>query len=242
MNELTVLAQDLERIAAESGADLFGVADLAPAKDFIQEQGGVFVAAFPRAISVGMRLSPAMVEQVADRKSVGAARTYRFYVYDAVNPSLDRISTLLTRRLVQSGYRAYLVPASNTVDKERLCGIFSHKLAAHLAGLGHIGKACLLVTERYGARVRFGTVLTDAPLPAGQPREASCGECNRCVEACPTRAFTGVEFRPQDPRDVRFKAHLCDRFMEHREKTVGARVCGLCVLACDGSDTASSSF
>ncbi len=234
MDGAELLIQDLKQIALEGGAELLGVADLSPAREFIEEQGGSLVASFPRAISVAMQLSPAMVEQVADRESIPAIRTYRHYVYQVVNPDLDHISAAIVRRLVRSGYRAYLVPASQTVDSERLRGVFSHKLAAHLAGLGFIGKGCLLVTEKYGARVRFGTVLTDAPLPVGRPLDRGCGECNRCVEACPTHAFTGVEFRPEDPREVRFRAELCDRYMGHREKTMGARACGLCVLACDG--------
>ena len=234
MDDAAVLTRDLRQIALSGGAELFGVADLAPARAFIEEQGGPFVASFPTAISVAMHLSPAMVEQVADHESVPATRTYRFYVYDVVNPSLDQISAAIVRHLVRAGHRAYLIPASDTLDKERLRGIFSHKVAAHLAGLGHIGKACLLVTEKNGARVRFGTVLTDAPLEADTPLDKGCGECNRCVEICPVHAFTGVEFRPEDPREVRFKAHLCHRYMDHREKTMGARACGLCVMACDG--------
>ncbi len=247
MDDAAVLTGDLGRIAAEAGADLFGVADLAPARAFIEEQGGPFVAAFPRSVSVGMRLSPAMVEQVLDHKSAPLIRNYRHYVYQIVNPELDRVCAAICRRLVRAGYRAYLVPASDTVDKERLCGVFSHKVAAHLAGLGYIGKACLLVTEKYGARVRFGTVLTDAPLEIANSLSheerarirKGCGECNRCVEVCPAHAYTGVEFRPEDPRDVRFKAHLCDRYMEHREKTPGTRACAMCISACDGSTHAN---
>lgn len=239
MKDATQLAEELKTIAVDNGADLFGVADLTGARAFIEEQGGQLLAAFPRAISVAMRLSPVMVEQVADKESVGAAKTYRFYVYEAINPNLDRITTLVTRRLTQEGYRAFMVPASNTVDREKLRGVFSHKLAAHLAGLGFIGKSCLLVTDQYGAQVRFGTVLTDAPLASGKPKEGECGACSRCVEVCPPKAFTGIAFRPQDPRAVRFKAELCDRFMSHRLEKVGAFVCGLCILACDGTPHAS---
>lgn len=235
VEDIALLATDLRRIAAEGGTDMFGVADLVPARAYIRELYGDYVAAFPRAVSVAMQLSPAAVEQLVDHKSVPPTRNYRWYVYQVVNPNLDRTSAMIVRRLVQAGYRAYLVPASDTVDKERLLGSFSHKLAAHLAGLGFIGKACLLVTEKYGARVRFGTVLTDAPLEASAPMDGKCGECNRCVEICPVHAFTGVEFRSEDPREVRFKAQLCSAYMEHREKTLGARSCGRCVLACDGT-------
>jgi epoxyqueuosine reductase len=234
MDGAVPLIQDLKRLALEGGADLFGVADLAPARAFVEEQGGPLITSFPRAISVGMHLSPVMVEQVADRDSVPAIRTYRFYVYQVVNPSLDQISSAIMRRLVQAGYEAYLVPASDIVDKERLRGVFSHKLAAHLAGLGYIGKSCLLVTEKYGARVRFGTVLTDAPLETGTALDRKCGICSRCVEICPVQAFTDVEFRPRDPREVRFDAQRCDRYLDQRENVMSARACGLCVLACDG--------
>lgn len=235
MENIALLAADLRQIASQGGADLFGVADLTRAQPFVRDLNGDYVAAFPRAISIGMQLSPAMVEQLADHKSVPSTRSYRWYVYQVINPNIDRTSALLVRRLVQAGYRAYLVPASDTVDKERLLGSFSHKLAAHLAGHGFIGKSCLLVTEKYGGRVRFGTVLTDAPLEAGVPMEGKCGDCNRCVEVCPVKAFTGMEFRPGDPREIRFKADLCHAYMDHREKTMGARSCGQCVLACDGS-------
>ena len=249
MENVANLTSDLRQIAMSSGAEMFGVADLAPAREFIEEQGGTFMASFPRAISVAMNLSPANVEQIVDHASVPATQTYRFYVYQVVNPQIDQISAAITRHLVRAGHRAFLVPASGDrgyikptsqeerekVERERTGGIFSHKLAAHLAGLGFIGKACLLVTEKYGARVRFGTVLTDAPLEVGKPLDRGCGECNRCVDICPVHAFTGVEFRPEDPRDVRFKANLCLRYMDHREKTLAARACGLCVMACDGA-------
>lgn len=239
MNDIAVLGEDLRRIAIDGGADLFGIADLAPARDLIEEQGGAYVAAFPRAVSIAMHLSPAIVEQVIDHHSVPATKSYRFYAYQVINPGLDRVSGLLVRRLVQAGFRAYLVPSSETVDKENLRGVFSHKVAAHLAGLGYIGKACLLVTKPYGARVRLGTVLTDAPLEPGTRVDGACGDCNRCVEACPPRAYTGVEFHMEDPREVRFKAHLCERYMDHREKAMGARACGQCIRVCDGSNLAS---
>ncbi|MDA8219779.1 MAG: hypothetical protein M0Z94_19445 [Dehalococcoidales bacterium] len=83
--------------------------------------------------------------------------------------------------------------------------------------------------------MRFATVLTDADLPVDLPVAGRRGDCNACLEACPPRAFTGVEFRPEDAREVRFQADLCDRYMQYREKAVGYKVCGRCVLACDGS-------
>ncbi|NIO36787.1 epoxyqueuosine reductase, partial [Candidatus Bathyarchaeota archaeon] len=52
---------ELERTAKELGADLFGVADLTVAQDFICKQGGEHLRRFPRAISIGIRLLDAVV-------------------------------------------------------------------------------------------------------------------------------------------------------------------------------------
>ncbi len=236
MIESASLVSDLRDIAVGSGADLFGVADLSPARSSIEGIGGAAIAAFPRAISIAMLMSPDMVEPIVDRENIQGMRAYRYYNYEVLNQGLDRIDSLLVRRLRREGYRAYLVPASD-LDRQRLHGVFPHKTAAYLAGHGFIGKACLLVAGRYGARLRLGTVLTDAPLEPGAPKEGTCGDCHRCVEVCPPKAIKGVEFRPEDPREARLDARLCHAYLDGVEKTLGTRSCGLCLMACDGSHT-----
>lgn len=228
------LKDELRARALSDGVELFGVADLRPAHDFIVQQGGGFLARFPRAVSLGMPLARAMVEPLADRTNDAAALTYHYYIYEVVNRQLNATALAVANRLQRAGRAAYVVPASQMLSKEKLAGVFSQKLAAHLAGLGYIGKSCMVVAPGYGARVRYVTVLTDAELPADKPAEGSCGKCVACVEACPPRAFAGVEFLADEPREVRFRADLCNLYMAHREKTIGCRVCGQCVVACDG--------
>jgi len=228
------LRGSLRAQAMQSGAEFFGVADLRPAMDFVVAQGGEFLRRFPLALSIGVPVARGMVEPLADRANDAAARTYHYFIYEVVNRRLNAIALDLANALESQGHAAYVVPASVALDRGRLMGLFSHKLAAHLAGHGFIGKSCLVVTPRFGGRVRWATVLTDAPLPADEPAEGECGACNACVEACPVHAFTGVEFRPEDPREVRFRAEQCEGYLAHREKTIGARVCGQCVAACKG--------
>jgi len=76
-------------------------------------------------------------------------------------------------------------------------GLFSHKMAARLTGLGWIGPNYLLITLGIGPRVRWVTVFTDAPLKAGEPMPDRCGDCRLCVETCPPKAFTGRPFDPE---------------------------------------------
>ena len=224
----------LKQIADTSGADFFGVADLAPARDAILAQGGAAVADYPRALSVGIALLHTIVDQLPQRAERALAIGYRQHAYDVVNLRLDLIASQLGSRLQREGYRAYPVPASRRVDDARLCAIFSHKLAAHLAGLGWIGKSCLLVTPQAGPRVRWVSVLTDAPLPAAaQPMEDRCGGCRQCVDICPVQAFTGQPFRAGEPRAARYDAHKCDRYFEEMKiRDVESAVCGLCLYVC----------
>jgi epoxyqueuosine reductase QueG len=215
------------------GADLWGVADLAPARDFVAAQGGESLAAYPRAVSAGIIVPHAIVDRLPERADWSVVVAYR-HQYDTINRRLDLFASHVTSLLQQRGFRAYPIPASERVDDERICAAFSHKLAAHLAGLGWIGKSCLLVTPQAGPRLRWVTVLTDAPLTVtGASMADRCGSCRECVDACPVGAFTGREFRPDEPREARYDAAACDRdFKAMREKRPGSDVCGLCVYAC----------
>jgi epoxyqueuosine reductase QueG len=220
----------LESLARDIGTTHFGIADLAPARQRIYEQGGEFLGQFHRAISHGFTLTDGIVNTLAHHKSIPALHTYRHYVYQIVNPRLDSISLTLAQALDKAGFQAYVVPASQTVDRTRLVGVFSHKLAAHLAGLGWIGKSALLITPEHGPRVRWGTVLTDAPLQPGTPMDENCCDCSVCVKACPAHAFTGQAFDQPRPRSEIFAAEACDRYLCERETF--HRVCGMCVYVC----------
>lgn len=225
--------RELRGLAEGEGVDFYGVADLSLAHDAVLAQGGQTVAAFPKAISIGIALFDAIVDQLPQRAEPAVSLTYRQHAYDVVNQRLDHTASRLSSALQTQGHRAFPVPASQRVDDERLCGIFSHKLAAHLAGLGWIGRSCMLITPEVGPRVRWATVLTDAPLAVtGIPMPPACGECRECVDICPVGAFTGQLFRPEDPREVRFDAHKCQRYFEDLEETTGLNVCGLCLYVC----------
>jgi epoxyqueuosine reductase len=223
----------VRELADEMGVSFFGVADLSPAYEFILDQGGPMVAGYPRAICVGIVLSHGIVDRLPQRDQLSVAMTYRHHAYDVVNQRLDHIISRLSGTLQQEGHGALPVPASQTVDEDRLCGLFSHKLAAHLAGLGWIGKSCLLVTPEVGPRVRWATVLTDASLAVtGEPMEERCGSCQQCVESCPPRAFTGEPFREQEPRDVRFVARKCREYQNELQEAMGVSACGMCLYVC----------
>lgn len=223
----------LESLAESWGADIFGVAELSPARDAILEQGGAVVAEYPRSISIGIALFDSVVDQLPQRAERAVAIAYKHHCYDVINQRLDLISSRLSSALQSDGYNALPIPASKTVDDEKLVASFSHKMAAHLAGLGWIGKNCLLITPKRGPRVRWATILTDAPLKVtGEAREEECGTCQQCVEICPVNAFTGQPFRENEAREARFDAGKCDRYLTKLEEGDQIGVCGMCLYIC----------
>jgi epoxyqueuosine reductase len=62
------------------------------------------------------------------------------------------------------------------------------------AGLGVLGKNTLLINPLLGSHFTIGSLLLKTPLASitGPFSEFSpCGNCTRCLEACPTNAFRG---------------------------------------------------
>jgi epoxyqueuosine reductase len=63
------------------------------------------------------------------------------------------------------------------------------KALAEKAGIGWIGKHSNLLNRKDGSWFFLGEIYTDLPLPVDTPAANHCGDCTRCIEACPTGAI-----------------------------------------------------
>lgn len=183
------------------------------------------------AITVGIRLSDFIIDEITDRPTY----TY-FHHYRAVNALIDNITLRATLMIQETGHYALAVPASQTVNdaRDNYSGIFPHKTAAVLSGLGWIGKNGLFISSDYGPRVRLGTVLTDMELPIETKTiDIKCGDCRLCVESCPAMALTGNCWHEGCKREHVVDAKACSDYMNRKFKHIGrGSVCGICVRVC----------
>ena len=63
------------------------------------------------------------------------------------------------------------------------------RAAAARAGLGWFGKNGNILNPTYGSWFLLGQIITDLPLAADAPLAKTCGQCSRCMPACPTDAI-----------------------------------------------------
>lgn len=216
---------EVEAIARANGAVLFGVADLRGInlESISAAVSEVSLSGLTTGLSFGCRLNDAVLDGVIDHPT----RTYQYH-YRQVNLLLDHIGLLVASHLDRQGARTFPVPASQILDWKTYRGHISHKAVARLAGLGWIGRSNLLVNADHGARVRYCTVLTDLALPYDRPLEPGCGECRRCLAACPGGAIAD---------DVAgFDLARCVETIDlvRQKENIGSRICGICVRACTG--------
>ncbi|MBE0068469.1 epoxyqueuosine reductase [Thermoanaerobacterium thermosaccharolyticum] len=181
-------------------------------------------------ITVAVKLSDRIINEINDKPTY----TY-FHHYRSVNTLIDQITLKTVLMLEEWGYNALAVPASQSIKElGEYKGLFQHKTAATKAGLGWIGKNGLLVTEKYGPRVRLGTVLTDFELDTGKPIETSkCGNCTLCVKSCPAMALHGKLWEAGIERKEIVDAQACSEYMNKNFKHIGrGSVCGICIKVC----------
>lgn len=134
--------------------------------------------------------------------------------------------------------------ADNWGAESRVCvdtAPIMEKYWAREAGIGFIGRNNLLIIPGKGSFFFLGELITTLELTPDKPCPLSCGNCNRCVDACPGNAL--LDHNSLDARKC-----LSCQLIERRGKLpqwvaekVGNRVygCDTCQLCCPHNSQAS---
>jgi epoxyqueuosine reductase len=108
------------------------------------------------------------------------------------------------------------------------------KPLAARAGLGWQGKHTNLVSREFGSWLFIGEIFSSAAIEPDAPEEDHCGACRRCLDICPTGAFTAPY--QLDARacisylTIEHKGHIAPRY----RVAMGNRIfgCDDCLAVC----------
>lgn len=137
---------------------------------------------------------------------------------------LQTLADKLAAEVGQFGHRVF-VDSAPVLEVE----------AARQAGNGWRGKHTLLINRGYGSFFFLGELFTDLPLPPDPPLpQEHCGDCTRCIGACPTGAIV-APYRLDARRCISYLTiELNGAIPEEFRPLIGNRVygCDDCQLAC----------
>lgn len=217
--------QWLQKMAMNLGAKLFGVADIQSHQSHLHFNT-TQISSMKFGIVLGLPLSRAVMDDIQNEPTM----LYKWH-YRQANNLLDKMAFEMSLAITEKGYQAVPVPASQMIDWVSQTGHVSHRALGEAAGLGWRGRNNLLVTKKYGSRVRLVSILTDIPLKVGQPMEPQCGSCELCISVCPAHALG------ETPTDYDLdKCYDCLKTFS-KIKGVGQNICGICIKVCPGKES-----
>jgi epoxyqueuosine reductase QueG len=138
-------------------------------------------------------------------------------------------------QILQMHHVKYWIPPAAQENETELRALFSFKTAAARAGIGWFGKNDVIITERYGPRVRLSAILIDEIFPYGQPVTAGrCpDDCTKCIDICPCKALKNRQWTIEKDRSEIIDYQKCNRMRSAFIKKLGRKnSCGLCLAVC----------
>lgn len=213
-----MITQRLQQIFIGFPEVIYGYTDIA-----YSEFGTEYQSALVFAVPYEEQLTLEQYTEEGFEKSIANARS-----------KLEKILGNVENALQNEKIKYYIPPVAQQ-NEEELAALFSFKYAAVNAGLGWIGKNGVLITEKYGPRVRLSAVLIDHPFPYGQKiTESRCpADCTKCVDICPHKALTGRMWNIGTQRSELIDYQLCNQKRSaYIEKHGRKNSCGLCMVVC----------
>lgn len=102
------------------------------------------------------------------------------------------------------------------------------------AGIGFWGRNTMVITPRVGSYYFLALILTTAELPVDPPITGTCGNCTRCLDACPTGALV-TPYVLDARRCISYLTiEKKSALNEHEKKSIGEWIfgCDICQDVC----------
>ncbi|MCM3784889.1 tRNA epoxyqueuosine(34) reductase QueG [Neobacillus mesonae] len=112
-------------------------------------------------------------------------------------------------------------------------GVLVDRAVSERAGIGFSGKNCAIISPKLGSWIFLGELVTDIPFTPDAPVAEGCGECTKCIDACPTGALVGPG-QLDSQKCISFLTQTKGFLDEEYMKKIGNRLygCDTCQIVC----------
>lgn len=146
-----------------------------PALDGAKPASLIAIAvAYPSKMKNPPKSEPGRYRGILARSAWG--RDYHLVLREA----MERLEAFIRERVPEAIIK-------NMVDTGELVD----RAVSERAGIGFSGKNCAIISPELGSWIYLGELVTNIPFQPDQPVTDGCGECTKCLDACPTGALVG---------------------------------------------------
>lgn len=174
------------------------------------------------ALAYPSRLSHPLPQERENRRGLFARASWGIDYHTILRERMNRLIEFIKEEASTATFKP-MVDTGELIDVA----------AAQRAGLGFIGKNGLLITKEYGSFVYLGEIITDIEFEPDEPVENGCGDCDRCITACPPSALLG-DGRLNGKRCLSYqtqtKGYMPEEF--RRQITHVIYGCDICQIVC----------